>query len=239
MGKRGRVIMTKWEEYKAQMADLGKDGYYKKPNIVVNPVGKELAPGIWVYKNVFENTKDLVSSIESLFGHSFSDAEVYEGKDNGGVNKKSRDCSVLAFPSFIVSSYTKDKKDLYYLIEDSMTACLDHYKGVYGLGNDLTGDSWQVLKYGSGGKFTSHSDDGARYPRTVSITAYLNEEYTGGDLEYKYFGLKIKPEPGDVLVFPSNYVYNHEVHPVESGIRYAIVNWFRWNTLPVQLKEKE
>jgi hypothetical protein len=238
MGKSGVNTMTKWEEYKAQMAELGKEGYYKKTQIEINPIGNQIAPGVWVYKNVFKNTKELVESIESLFGYQFSDAHVYEGKEDGSVNKESRDCSVLAFPSFQIKSYTKEKRDLYYLIEDSMTACMDHYRGIYNISDELSGDSWQVLKYGSGGKFTSHADDGARYPRTVSITAYLNEDYTGGDLEYKHFGIKIKPEPGDVLVFPSNYVYNHEVHPVESGIRYALVNWFRWNTLPVELKGK-
>lgn len=238
MGKSGVITMTKWEEYKAQMAELGKEGFYTKPQTAVNPVGTELVPGVWVYKNVFTSPTDLVASIESLFGYEFADAYVYEGKDKGGVNKSSRDCSVLAFHPAALTSYVKEKRDLYYLIEDSMMACMNHYRGIYNISDELTADSWQVLKYGSGGKFTSHADDGARYPRTVSITAYLNEEYTGGDLEYKHFGLKIKPEPGDVLVFPSNYIYNHEVHPVESGVRYALVNWFRWNTLPVELKEK-
>jgi len=199
--------------------------------------GEELVPGVWVYKNVFKNPEKTINLINALFGHLFSDALVYEGKDKplDNINKKTRDCSVMGMPAAAVDSYSVDQQNLYYLIEDSMMACFADYKHQYGLGNELVGDSWQVLKYGAGQKFDSHADDGPRFPRTVSITAYLNDNYTGGELIYKHFNLTYKPEPGDVLVFPSNYIYNHQVVPVVSGLRYAIVNWFRWNTLNLDL----
>jgi predicted 2-oxoglutarate/Fe(II)-dependent dioxygenase YbiX len=88
-----------------------------------------------------------------------------------------------------------------------------------------------VLRYGVGQKFDQHADDGSLYPRTVSMTAYLNDNYDGGELEYTHFGVSFKPSPGDVIIFPSNYPYQHRVVPVTGGLRYAIVNWFRWSSL--------
>jgi hypothetical protein len=128
-------------------------------------------------------------------------------------------------------SYSEEQKNLYLRIKDPMIKCLFNYKEDYGI-DQIIDDCWMVLRYGKDQKFDNHADDGPRYPRLVSMTAYLNDDYEGGELEYKNFGLSFKPEPGSVLIFPSNYVYQHRVIPVTSGLRYAVVNWFRWSTIP-------
>ena len=37
----------------------------------------------------------------------------------------------------------------------------------------------------------------------------------------------IKPEAGDLLLFPSCYTHPHQALPVKSGIKYSIVTWCR------------
>ena len=32
---------------------------------------------------------------------------------------------------------------------------------------------------------------------------------------------------GDVIIFPSNFMYPHTVKPITSGKRYVVVTWFR------------
>jgi predicted 2-oxoglutarate/Fe(II)-dependent dioxygenase YbiX len=59
------------------------------------------------------------------------------------------------------------------------------------------------------------------------MSFYLNEDYEGGEIEFGRFNLKIKPKANQMIMFPSNYIYNHTVHPVVSGTRYAVVAW--WN----------
>jgi predicted 2-oxoglutarate/Fe(II)-dependent dioxygenase YbiX len=54
---------------------------------------------------------------------------------------------------------------------------------------------------------------------------YLNDDYEGGEVEFVNFGIKIKPQPGMLLLFPSTYPYAHIAHPVTSGVKYAIVTW--------------
>jgi predicted 2-oxoglutarate/Fe(II)-dependent dioxygenase YbiX len=58
------------------------------------------------------------------------------------------------------------------------------------------------------------------------MSFYLNDEYEGGEIEFSRFGLNVKPKANQAIFFPSNYVYNHTVHPVTSGTRYAVVGWW-------------
>ena len=76
--------------------------------------------------------------------------------------------------------------------------------------------------------FHSHFDASKTYHRIVSVVMFLNEDFTGGELEFKEFGLKIKPQAGEVLVFPSSYPYMHQVNPVEFGVRYSVVKWYEF-----------
>jgi predicted 2-oxoglutarate/Fe(II)-dependent dioxygenase YbiX len=63
--------------------------------------------------------------------------------------------------------------------------------------------------------------------RTISALLYLNNDYTGGHLEFPNFGIKIKPEPGMLILFPSNFAYRHQSTPVISGTKYCLVTWIR------------
>jgi predicted 2-oxoglutarate/Fe(II)-dependent dioxygenase YbiX len=57
----------------------------------------------------------------------------------------------------------------------------------------------------------------------LTILGSLNEGYEGGELIL--CGEKIDLREGDVIVFPSNFLYPHEVKPVKSGVRYSFVSW--------------
>lgn len=57
----------------------------------------------------------------------------------------------------------------------------------------------------------------------LTVLGALNEDYAGG--EFVLCGEEIKLKQGDVIVFPSNFLYPHEVKPVTSGVRYSFVSW--------------
>ena len=57
----------------------------------------------------------------------------------------------------------------------------------------------------------------------VSIVANLNENYEGS--EFYCRGKEIKLKTGDILLFPSNYMYPHEVKEATKGTRYSFVSW--------------
>ena len=58
----------------------------------------------------------------------------------------------------------------------------------------------------------------------LSVLGGLNDDYTGGEF-VMWDSEVIKLPAGSIAVFPSNFLYPHEVRPVKSGIRYSYVSW--------------
>jgi len=85
---------------------------------------------------------------------------------------------------------------------------------------------YDLLKYEVGQFYTQHTDSFKDKPRAVSCSFVLNDDYEGG--EFAFFDRKLvyKLKKGDALMFPSNFMYPHEVMPVTNGTRYSIVTWF-------------
>ena len=57
----------------------------------------------------------------------------------------------------------------------------------------------------------------------LSIVGLLNENFEGGD--FLINGKRINLEIGDILIFPSNFMYPHEVRKITAGERYSFVSW--------------
>ena len=92
--------------------------------------------------------------------------------------------------------------------------------------NEITyHENYQMLKYSDKTEYKVHYDGTTASGRSISAIAYLNDDYKGGEIEFPNFNVKIKPETGMVILFPSNYAYAHIAHPVTSGTKYAIVTW--------------
>jgi predicted 2-oxoglutarate/Fe(II)-dependent dioxygenase YbiX len=88
-----------------------------------------------------------------------------------------------------------------------------------------------INRYNVGQEMRVHSDhitsifDGEmKGIPTLSIVGLLNEDFDGGEFKFwdKY---DMNLEIGDILVFPSNFLYNHQVNKVTRGIRYSFVSW--------------
>ena len=58
----------------------------------------------------------------------------------------------------------------------------------------------------------------------LSCLGLLNDNYEGGEF-FILDDFKIDLKKGDLLIFPSNFLYPHRVLPVTSGIRYSYISW--------------
>ena len=58
----------------------------------------------------------------------------------------------------------------------------------------------------------------------LSIIIGLNDNYKGGEF-IMFKDKEYKIESGDIIIFPSNFLYPHKVMPVTKGIRYSAVSW--------------
>ncbi len=59
---------------------------------------------------------------------------------------------------------------------------------------------------------------------TLSIIGVLNDNYEGGEL-VMFEDKTIHTQAGDLIIFPSNFLFPHEIKPVTKGVRYSYVSW--------------
>jgi predicted 2-oxoglutarate/Fe(II)-dependent dioxygenase YbiX len=98
-------------------------------------------------------------------------------------------------------------------------------------------EGYDLLRYTKGQGYTEHVDHqpgvtGVHARRVVSFIAYLNGDFTGGELSFTRHGIQLKPEPGMVVCFPSNWAYPHACLPIVRGVKYAAVSWFLHAEMP-------
>ena len=59
---------------------------------------------------------------------------------------------------------------------------------------------------------------------TLSILGSLNNDYEGGELVF-WDDTTVELKAGEIMIFPSNFLYPHEVKLVTEGTRYSYVSW--------------
>ncbi|GJL93919.1 MAG: hypothetical protein DHS20C05_03240 [Hyphococcus sp.] len=92
-----------------------------------------------------------------------------------------------------------------------------------------------ILRYPEGGEYYPHADAYNWNPdekawrrvtnRDYSLLIYLNEDYEGGQLEFKYLNYRIAPLQGLLVAFPSDWRYAHAALPVKRGKKHSIVSF--------------
>jgi predicted 2-oxoglutarate/Fe(II)-dependent dioxygenase YbiX len=93
----------------------------------------------------------------------------------------------------------------------------------------------QVLRYAPGGFYKHHADAYILVPelgawrkavdRDISMLIYLNDDYEGGELDFRRLFFRMRPKAGMLVWFPSDVRYEHMAMQVTSGRRYCIVSW--------------
>jgi len=88
---------------------------------------------------------------------------------------------------------------------------------------------FRINCYETGGFMKEHIDNihhshGQKqgYPHLTSLI-FLNDDYGGG--EFTLCGESLDKDKGSAVVFPSNFMFPHEVEKVTSGVRYSIMTW--------------
>jgi predicted 2-oxoglutarate/Fe(II)-dependent dioxygenase YbiX len=109
-----------------------------------------------------------------------------------------------------------------YVLEDIKNSWFDSWSGFSKI---------RYNKYSSNKKMAEHCDhitmifDGERKGIPIlSVLSVLNNDYSGGEF-FMFQDKKIKLNEGDVLIFPSNFLYPHKVDPVIKGTRYSMISW--------------
>lgn len=120
------------------------------------------------------------------------------------------------------------------LLKDAVQNIINPFYGAEVLSSELP----QILSYGIGGHYRPHIDGESVWctprgekiwkkstDRDLSLVFFLNDGFEGGDFIFPEHKVRVRPEPGMMVCFPSNHHYLHGVEPVTKGKRYSIVTW--------------
>jgi prolyl 4-hydroxylase len=192
--------------------------------IVSNP-----ALGIMLYNNAIPESvcTDAIEVLESnLNGKShyrWQPAMVTEADD---AVESARKCVDFKISSTNLGQKNDANSQLYEMhsnLFSKIKPLADDYGRYWGVGIGFY-EAFNFVKYdGAGTHFKIHADHGPAYVATISIVAYLNEDYEGGEIYFPRFDLTIKPKAGDVVIFPSTYIYEHASNDMKSGTKYSVV----------------
>lgn len=193
---------------------------------------EELFPGLWVYKDVIKSELGIIDRLESNIKNSNG---LYNWQDaTVGYKEKMpeyRDCVDFKLNFFDYSGkdkYQKEFDKVWQDVRDAQKIALDDYCKFYNIEMKYW-EAMNFVKYGPGQHFSYHSDHGWSYISTVSMVAYINDDYTEGGIRFDKINKTIKPKAGDLYIFPSNYLFSHAALPVESGLKYSIVTMTDYN----------
>lgn len=171
----------------------------------------------------------LTSPLCNLVLNEFINSNEWEDTviGTGLVKKNIRNCQtiVISYPHIIERNKKIRLKIDKYLMA-SASECIKKYNLKFPLCSIEEDSGYELLKYPEGCFYVEHTDSFKARPRAVSCSFILNDDFEGGEFAFFNKELKYKLEKGDALMFPSNFMYPHEVMPVTKGTRYSIITWF-------------
>ena len=124
-------------------------------------------------------------------------------------------------------------KDVYDDYNAVLQTCLLDYESRYNFKMNYM-EAINFVRYKKEDHFEVHTDSGFSYFCTLSSVGYFNDDYDGGELWFPYMNLKFKPQKGDIVFFPSTYIFAHAALPISNGTKYSAVTMFNYDEVNPQ-----
>ena len=176
----------------------------------------------WIPQNILNKTLKELSKDKTWEKHSYTNPQTFKNKSKNG----NKELDVCYGDNFI---YLKQLHQLTW-------NALEKYIVIEKIG-EKNFSSWQGFsqirfnRYNKNQIMSKHCDhivslfEGKnRGIPILSIVAVLNDNYKGGEF-IMFDDYEIKFKAGDLIIFPSVFLYPHLVKPVKKGTRYSFVSW--------------
>ncbi len=141
---------------------------------------------------------------------------------------QSKDQSIKRTTDLVVSD-KPDWKDVDEMFFSCVAAALKEFRESFpyfkGPFKDM---GYQVQRYLPGEYYHWHIDGGSHdfSQRQLVVIWYLNDvPGPGGETEFLYQDVKIKPETGKLVLFPPFWTHEHRAARVEQGVKYMATTW--------------
>ena len=185
-------------------------------------MNKNLEDYIQVYnildKNICNQTINDLSNV-SFEKHTYTNAETNEKFSKVGDAECEITYKTVIQNNYFMSSIFEALRNYVYNLE------MEHFDGWTG----YSPIRWN--KYSTGTEMATHCDHiNSLFPGSprgipiLSIIGVLNDDYKGGELQFFYDHI-VNTKQGDIIIFPSNFLYPHKVGSITEGTRWSLVSW--------------
>lgn len=184
---------------------------------------KNIEDYIIVFEDIVPN--DLCDRILNEFCNGNEWSPTYIGNGVVDTNVRNTNTIGLSLQSMIQRNPEIRKKIDDELFKHAGTA-IKKYNELFPMAMIEQDSGYELLRYNEGQFYVQHTDSFMKQPRAVSCSFALNDDYEGGEFAFWDREKKVSLKKGSAILFPSNFMYPHEIMPVTKGTRYSIVTWF-------------
>jgi Rps23 Pro-64 3,4-dihydroxylase Tpa1-like proline 4-hydroxylase len=146
---------------------------------------------------------------------------------NGNIDDKIRNCDVINISEAIVVEKNFDVRKK---IDEDLYKCastaINEYRKIFPDVASEIDTGYGLLRYKKGQFYVQHTDSFKQQQRSVSCSFLLNDDFEGGEFAFFDREIIISGSKGSIIMFPSNFMFPHEIMPVLSGTRYSIITWY-------------
>ena len=146
---------------------------------------------------------------------------------DGAVNQNIRNCSVVQIsdPQVIDKNF-EIRKFIDVGLHQQLLGVVNKYSKEFPDFCPSIDTGYDLLRYEPGQFYTRHTDSFLQQQRSISCSLCVNDDYSGGEFAFFDREIMIRASKGSVIVFPSNFMYPHEIMPVTEGTRYSVITWY-------------
>lgn len=193
----------------------------KAPSIVTS--NKSLDSYIQVFENILSDELcDLILD-EYKSGGEWTPTAV----GNGSVDRTVRNVDTVQMSlGAVIRENTTIRKFLDHQVFLGAGTAIKRYNECFPHAMIEEDSGYELLRYETGQFYKQHTDSFKSRPRAVSCSFALNDDYEGGEWAFWDREKIVKAKKGSAVMFPSNFMYPHEILPVTAGTRYSIITWF-------------
>jgi hypothetical protein len=184
---------------------------------------RKLEDFVKVYDNIID--VDLCDRIIDEYKKSDKWAATMVG--SGVIDTNSRNCSVISLsdPAVIDENF-EIRKFIDVEVHQQLLEVVKKYSEEFPEFSPSIDTGYDLLRYETGQFYKQHTDSFLQQQRSISCSVCINDDYSGGEFTFFDREIMIRGGKGSVIVFPSNFMYPHEIMPVTEGTRYSIITWY-------------
>jgi hypothetical protein len=181
---------------------------------------------IGIFENAFSKEycegliKDYDIAIEAGFGRTRQDKETFNKLEKADM-QLFNELNNIQIPITSVAQFNEVFwGKCYPMYEQEFPALKDsggHSSYSFKMQKTNLREGYHIWHYESGHRMLCH--------RLLAWMLYLNDVEEGGETEFLYQSLRVKPKQGTLLIWPAAFTHTHRGNPPLSNPKYVVTGW--------------